>query len=330
MLTIRQNFLETIRGGKPDRFVKQFEYLTMFPRLDPIGAASPKPDEGTENLNAWGVTIAWHKGQPGAFPVHDDKHKVIHDLSKWRYTVRMPHTLDFPDDDWKPIEEKFAGIDRSQTFACYFEAPGLFENLHYLQSIDDCLANFYEEPKAMHELVDYITEYEINIAKAVCQHIHPDALFHHDDWGSSRSSFLSPAMFHEFIYPAYKKIYGTWHDLGVDIIVHHNDAYSANLVPDMIDCGINVWQGAVSNNNVPALVKEYGKYISFMGDLDNSLLDKKDWSKEEVDKEVKRAVTQNGKHYYIPCLNQGGVGSTFPGVYEEVNAVLDKYSKEMF
>ena len=29
MLTIRQNLLETIRGGKPDRFVRQYEFLKM-------------------------------------------------------------------------------------------------------------------------------------------------------------------------------------------------------------------------------------------------------------------------------------------------------------
>ena len=29
MLTKRQNFLETIRGGNPDRFVNQYEFLEM-------------------------------------------------------------------------------------------------------------------------------------------------------------------------------------------------------------------------------------------------------------------------------------------------------------
>ena len=29
MLTKRQNFLETIRGGKPDRFVNQYEYFQL-------------------------------------------------------------------------------------------------------------------------------------------------------------------------------------------------------------------------------------------------------------------------------------------------------------
>jgi hypothetical protein len=29
MLTIRQNFLETIKGGNPDRFVDQYEYVEL-------------------------------------------------------------------------------------------------------------------------------------------------------------------------------------------------------------------------------------------------------------------------------------------------------------
>ena len=34
MLTIKDNFMETIKGGHPDRFVKQYEYMDLI--LDPI------------------------------------------------------------------------------------------------------------------------------------------------------------------------------------------------------------------------------------------------------------------------------------------------------
>lgn len=37
MLTKRQNLLETIRGGKPDRFVKQYEFMNLIMEA-PIGA----------------------------------------------------------------------------------------------------------------------------------------------------------------------------------------------------------------------------------------------------------------------------------------------------
>ncbi len=36
----------------------------------------------------------------------------------------------------------------------------------------------------MHELIDYLTEYELSLAEEICTHLKPDALFHHDDWES--------------------------------------------------------------------------------------------------------------------------------------------------
>ena len=99
--------------------------------------------------------------------------------------------------------------------------------------------------------------------------------------------------------PAYDKIYGTYKANGVELIVHHSDSYAANLVPYMIEMGMDIFQGASSTNNVPELVKKYGGKISFMGDLDNGVIDKEDWTHELVAKEVRRACETNGKHYFI-------------------------------
>ena len=336
MLTKRQNLLETIRGGKPDRFVNQYEAFvcqdTMFGMIlgDPVQAANTYPTPGGRAVkNAWGVTIAWPEGMPGPFPVHDDEHKVLKDITKWEKVVKAPK-LDYPQKEWDKYIPGVKAIDRNEVFAINFIAPGVFEQLHYLMGMDNCLINFYEEPEAMKELIGYITDYEVGYAKLLCKNFHPDAVFHHDDWGSHNSSFISPQMFEEFILPAYKKIYGYYKSHGAELIVHHSDSYAANLVPFMIEMGIDIWQGCVTTNNVPELVKKYGGKISFMGDMDNGVLDREDWSREVVAREVRRACKTNGKFYYIPCLTMGGPGSTYPGVYEAVSEEINKMSKEMF
>jgi uroporphyrinogen-III decarboxylase len=336
MLTKRQNLLETIRGGKPDRFVNQYEAFvcqdTVFGMImgDPVQAASTFPTPGGQAVkNAWGVTIAWPEGMPGPFPVHDDEHKVLKDITKWEKVVKAPK-LDYPQKEWDKYIPGVKAIDRNEVFAINFIAPGVFEQLHYLMGMDNCLINFYEEPEAMKELIEYISDYEVGYAKLLCKNFHPDAVFHHDDWGSHNSSFISPQMFEEFILPAYKKIYGYYKSHGAELIVHHSDSYAANLVPFMIEMGIDIWQGCVTTNNVPELVKKYGGKISFMGDMDNGVLDREDWSREVVAREVRRACKTNGKFYYIPCLTMGGPGSTYPGVYEAVSEEIDKMSKEMF
>ncbi|MDR3343524.1 MAG: hypothetical protein LBT14_12230 [Treponema sp.] len=187
VLTKRQNFLETIRGGKSDRFVNQYEFLSLLLGVDPIIGASPMPTPGGPDVvNAWGVTIQWGAGQPGPFPVHDAAHKVIKDSTRWKDVVKMPR-LDYPDSAWESSEKMADAIDRKEVFAAV-GYTGLFEQLHYLMGIDDCLVNFYEEPEAMKELIK---------------------------------------------------------SHGVEIIVHHSDSYTANLVPQMIEMGIDVFQGNI-------------------------------------------------------------------------------------
>jgi len=330
MLTIRQNLLETIKGGNPDRFVNQYEFLMMSRGLDPISRQNPPVVMGGEPVkNAWGVTQVWPAHTPGSFPVHDYEHRVIKDITKWKETVKMPRT-DFPDEDWKEFEEFYANVDRNEYFATVMVAPGIFEQVHYLMEIQEALVAFYEEPECMHELIDYIVEYELKLAAELIKHGKPDALFHHDDWGSHNSSFLSPEMFEEFFVPAYKKVYGFYKENGVELIVHHSDSYAANLVPYMIEMGIDIFQGCVTTNNVPELVRKYGEKISFMGDIDNGVLDREDTTDEQIAKDVKRACVNNGKLYYIPCLTRGGAGSTYPEIYPKVSAEIDKLSKEMF
>ena len=329
MLTIRENFLETIRGGKPDRFVNQWEYMVMIGG-DPISAMSPRCRKGAPPVvDCWGVTKYWPENVPGAFPIHDEEHRVIKDIEHWKDSVKMPN-MDFPDEDWKAFEEAAAAVDRSQYLLTVRTPTGMFEQAHYLMSMGEALAAYYTNPDEMHELIDFLTEYELKRAKELIKHAHPDCIYHSDDWGSHNSSFLSPEMFNEFFLEDYKKLYQFYRDNGVEIIIHHSDSYAANLVPSMIEMGVDVWQGCVNTNNVPALVKEYGGRISFMGDLNNGVLDVANWTPELVEREVRRACTENGKLYYIPCLTMGGASSTYPGVYECVSEAIDRMSKEMF
>lgn len=337
MLTKRQNLLETIRGGKPDRFVNQFEAFDCAPNTpfgmimgNPISAASAMPTPGGAPVkDAWGVTRAWPANVPGAFPVHDAEHKVLKDITQWEKVVKAP-SLDYPKSEWDKFKPQVDAVDRNDVFVTLFGAPGIFEQIHYLMGMDDSLIAFYEEPEAMKELINYITEWKLGYAKRLCDYMAPEVILQHDDWGSHKSSFISPDMFEEFFLEPYKKWYGYYKERGVQLIVHHNDAYSANLVPYMIEMKIDIWQGCVTTNNVADLIKKYGGKISFMGDIDNGLVDREDWNQELVAKHTRRACEANGKHYFIPCITQGGRGSVYPGVYDAISLELEKLSKEMF
>ena len=329
MLTKRQNLLETIHGGNPDRFVNQYEAFAI-QMATPMSMHSPRPQYGEHNVvDAWGVSRSYPIGTPGAFPDHDEAHILLKDPTQWREILKAPKVV-YSEEEWKPFVDAANAVDRNEQFVTTFYAPGIFEQCHYFMEISNCLINFYEEPEAMHEIIDFITDYEITYAAEVCKYIKPDALFHHDDWGSQLSTFISPAMFEEFFLPAYKKLYGFYKANGVEIIMHHSDSYAATLVPYMIEMGIDIWQGVMRSNNIKELMEKYKGQITFMGGIDSATVDYEGWTDEVVAARVKEACEEFGKLYFIPSASQGLPLSNYPGVYEALTREIDNCSKAMF
>lgn len=331
MLTKRQNLLETIRGGNPDRFVNQYEFLHLV-MANPFALTNANPKLGEHNkVNAWGVTKSWPEGTPGPFPVHTPDKIVIKDIEDWKSYVKAPNVI-FSEAEWEPFIKEAESVDRSEYFVAPFIAPGIFEQCHYLMEIQNCLIAFYENPDEMKDLIKYIADWECRYAEQLCKYLKIDALFHHDDWGSQISTFISPDMFEEFYLDAYKQVYGCYRENGVELIVHHSDSYAATLVPYMIDMGIDIWQGVMKSNDIAALIQKYGGQISFMGGIDSAEVDFEGWTQDVVAKRVKEACETYGKDkkYFIPCGSQGGPMSTYPGVYEAISAEIENMNKIMF
>lgn len=328
MLTERENFLEVVRRGKPERFANQYDAFKMV--RNPVLAHRNQAKRGEINkVNDWGCTVSWAEDQPGAFPVHKPGTIVMPDVEEWRETVKAPKAT-YADVEWEPFIEQAEAIDRSQHFVTAMELPGIFELCHYLGEITNVLMAFYESPDDLKDLIKYITEWKLRVAEGICRHIKPDVLFHHDDWGTDVSTFISPEMFEEFFLSSYKELYGYYHDHGVDLIVHHSDSYAATLVSYMIDMGVNVWQGVMRVNDIPALIEKYGERISFMGGLDSTVVDVPGWTPELIRAEVEKTCAQNGPLSFIPCATQGLDISTFPGVYDAIHDEIDRYSKIYF
>jgi len=330
MLSIRDNFVQTVKGGKPDRFVKQYEYVELV--SDPIlyyCSDTCFPGEITTNL--WGASFHWPDGAPGPFPMHDDEHLLIKDITEWKKVVHAPDPTSFTDEQWAPFLEKIEKADRNEKFVGPIIGNGIFEKLHTFMGMKETLINFYTEPECMQELIDYIADWEIQCAREQVKRYHPDIVFHHDDWGSQTKLFMSPAMFEEFLLPAYKRIYGFWKEHGVEYIVHHSDSYAADLVPAMIEMGIDVWQGAVEENDIPALLRKYGEELSIQAGLDNGKFDFENWSKDEVFAQLEKVIEEtDGGKYLLPCCTMGAPECTYPGLYEYIDEAIDQLSLKYF
>ncbi|MCL2137573.1 MAG: uroporphyrinogen decarboxylase [Coriobacteriia bacterium] len=330
MLTKRENLKEVMTGGNPDRFVNQYEYLYLAGFGDPYSRSGPEPaGPGLTWHTTWGITYSWPEGYPGGMPIHKPETIVLKDIKDWKSVLKAPNTV-FPDEEYKDMIEAAANCDRQEQFLAMMIAPGLFEQTHHLMGMEGALMAIADDPQEVRAMIEWYADWEIERAKPIIKHISPDAMLHHDDWGSQISTFISPAMFDEVYLPVYKRLYGWYKDNGIELIVHHSDSFAATLVPEMIEMGIDIFQGAMTTNNIPDLIQRYGGQITIQGGLNNGVIDRADWTPELIDREVRRAVAEGGKHYFIPSLVAGGPGSTFPGVYDAVTAKIDELSKEYF
>lgn len=327
MKTARENMDAVIMNGTPDRYCNNYEAIML--QLHPFMLRSPMPQKGQEDVvDAWGVTNSWPANVPGSFPVHTPDKIVIKDFDHWKDYLKAP-ALDITEDEWNMWKGAYAGVDKTQAYAAPFVAPGLFERLHHCSGIENAMIAFYENPDEVHDIIKYVTEWELKLAEGICTNLKPDCCFHHDDWGSMTSTFMSVDMFEEFFVDAYKEIYGYYHNHGCKYIVHHSDSYGATLVPDMIEMGINVWQGCTSTNDLPTLVKKYGDKITFMGGFDGAMVDRADMTYDKIKKIVFDYIDAVGTPKgFIPCIAQGGPGSVYPNVYNWLVEAIDEYSVE--
>ncbi len=268
------------------------------------------------------------QGNMGVFPMHDMEHRVIKDITNWRNEIKMPKSPDVPE-IWEPLQARAEAVDRNEEFVTSVCIPGMLERCHPLMELTECMAAFYEEPEEMEELIEVITEYELEIAKCHIKYIKPDALLHHDDWGTKLSSFMAPDMLEEFFLKPYQRVYGYYKEHGVEYIVHHSDSYGETLLPMMEKVGIDVWQGCLrTTNNLPQLIKDWGGKITFMGGVENAMIDKPEWTEEEVIAEVNTAIDfAQSKTFFIPCMTSGLNSSNFDGVYDLVSRTIDERSK---
>ncbi|MCL2151128.1 MAG: uroporphyrinogen decarboxylase, partial [Coriobacteriia bacterium] len=124
MLTAKENMRRTVFGGEPDRFVNQYEAISLA-FAPSMMAGGPMLEQGGEPVvNAWGITNSWPEGTPGQFPVHTPELIVIKDIENWREYVKAP-SLEFPQEMWDMCKGMIDAIDGNLSYKAVFIAPGL-------------------------------------------------------------------------------------------------------------------------------------------------------------------------------------------------------------
>lgn len=326
MSTPKEILYETIKtDGRPERLLKQYEAF-KFIRGTPISMylnAGMVP--GATYKNRWGVTFAFPKGEPGPMPLTGEEVKVCRDVTKWRGSVHAPDLLQNCT-NWAPCLEQLRQEDCSGVLPSSFMPAGIFEQLHQLMGFEDTLMNLYEEPEAMKDLIDYILQHKLLYAQLLIDNLPLEAIVSHDDWGARDRLFMSPDMWREFFKEPYRELYGYIRSRGV-LVVHHADSYLVPIVEDMVDIGIDIWQGVLPGNDIPTLQKQLQGRMTLMGGV-GAAIDRGDAGEEEIRSHVMALCRSCGKAgHFIPCITYGAPGTVFPHVDPVIDRTIDEYNR---
>ena len=254
--------------------------------------------------------------------VPDPKQHImsLDDIVNWRDIVHIP---DVDSMDWDQIaarEFQFCqGYDPQINALQYGCGTGIFERLAALMGFGDALMAMIEEPEAVKELFDAITDYKIATAKKVKDYIHPDVFVNYDDICTQSAPFMSHDMYEEMIKPYHKRLYDAVWELEM-IPIQHTCGKAEEFVEDMIEIGAAAWTSVQPTNDIETILDRYGDRFCIIGGWDSAgAVALPDASFESRVEEIHRCFDTYGKYDAFAMFCFVLINTTNPA---EVGSVL--------
>ena len=330
----RERFLKTMKFGNPDRVVyweDTYWYESTLKRWRKEGLQ--------KDIDPWHYFAFDPKKevQVDAGFIPSFKKKIIFEdnvyitmsnaagiVSRYRKDMplpAMPQFIDFPvkkkedftalkkrlnsnnDKRYEGFNNKVPLYNEEREYPLGIRTASFFGTLREWMGTENACMVFYDDPTWVHEMMEFITEYYLDILKKVLGKVKLDYAWFWEDMAYKCGSFISPDMVRKFIMPGYKKITSFLRENGVDIIMVDSDGNVSELIPLWLESGINcVYPMEVAAGmDVIKLRKEYGKDLLIIGGIDKRELSK---GKTEIDKEVIPKVSYLiEKGGYIPSID---------------------------
>jgi uroporphyrinogen decarboxylase len=192
---------------------------------------------------------------------------------------------------------------RNRDYPLGLSVGSFFGYLREFLGLENLCILYYDNPRLIHEIQEWLEYFAIEIIKKVVKDIKPDFAFYWEDMAGKQGSIISPKIFREFMMPYYKKINDFLRSNAVDIILVDSDGNTEELIPLWIESGINGQYPLEVTAGMDALKlrKKYGKNFILIGNIDKRVLTRgKKAIKEEIMRKVPLLLSKGG---YFPALD---------------------------
>ena len=204
--------------------------------------------------------------------------------------------------NWPALREEYKRRDFVLAIGGHSGLCGIYHPTRYLMGPVNLLYAFHDQPELVRDIMNHLAQLQIYLFDQVLNEIDVDFCYACEDLGFKNSSFISPAMFREFLLPSYKKLTGMLRDHGVKIMVVDSDGYNWKLIPLFMEGGVTGMgpMEVAAGMDVVEVRKAFPRF-QIIGGIDKRAMAA---GKDAIDTELNRKVPPLFKTGgYIPCCD---------------------------
>lgn len=172
---------------------------------------------------------------------------------------------------------------------------GLFERSWNLRGFENILMDMLEKPAFFEDMLDRLLDLYLAFVEYTAD-LPIDGILFGDDWGDQRGVIIGPERWRRFIKPRWAKIYEAVHRHG-KIVMHHSCGSVAEIMPDIIEIGIDVLESVqpeAAGMDPYELKRKWGAEIVFWGGLGSQSIIPMG-TPEQLTQEIRRLKTEMGR-----------------------------------
>jgi uroporphyrinogen decarboxylase len=114
---------------------------------------------------------------------------------------------------------------------------------------------------AILEIRDRVAEYNVGLTHELLK-LDPDGVYFSDDWGTQIAMMISPKLWRELFLPAYRRQFEPPKAAGKHVFMH-SDGVILEIMPDLVDAGVNVFWSDLMLNPLAELRRRLGGKVCF-------------------------------------------------------------------
>ncbi len=169
------------------------------------------------------------------------------------------------------LKRRVINLKRRGYFVILSFNPGCyFEKMQWLRGFRNLMIDFLKRPRRLYELANRLLEYCLESIGLILD-FKPDAVTFADDWGTQDRLMVRPDFWREFFKPRYREMFKIVHDHGA-YVYFHSDGYIMDIIPDLIDLGVDILNPQFSCFNLEELAEAVRDRICISSDIDRQYI----------------------------------------------------------